>query len=69
MMSNDSTINVKTTRKYSEQNDKITFNTLRIYIEIYYTYQLLYCKRLIERMSNDSIINVETIYIYTVNKM
>ena len=36
------------------------FNTLRIYITIYHTYQVLYCKGHIQMTSNKSIINVET---------
>ena len=46
-------------KQYSEQNDKIAFNTLD-YITIYHTYWLLYCKRHIQMMSNDSTINVKT---------
>ena len=41
-------------------NDKIAFNTLRIYITIYDTYLLLYCKWHIQIRINNSIINVET---------
>ena len=56
---NDSIMNVKT-KTIDEQNDKIGFNTLRIYITICYTYLLLYCKGQIQTRSNDSTINVET---------
>ena len=52
-------INVETNKICSKENDKIAFNTLRIYITIYHTYQLLYCKGHIQMMSNDSTINVE----------
>ena len=47
-------------KQQSEQNDKIPSNTIRIYITIYHTYRLLYCKEHIQMMSNDSTINVET---------
>ena len=59
MKNNDGNINV-VTKKQSEQNDKITFNTLRIYLTIYHTYTLLYCKEKIQLMSNDITINVVT---------
>ena len=39
---------------------KIAFNTHRIYITIYHTYPLLYCKGHIQIRSSDSTINVET---------
>ena len=58
MVSNNSTINVET-KNNREKKDKIEFNTLKIYITIYYTYQLLYCKGRIQMMSNESNINVE----------
>ena len=38
----------------SEQNDKIAFNILRIYITIYHTYQLLYCKGHIQMRNNNN---------------
>ena len=58
MMSNDSTIMWK--QKIIEwTNDKIAFITFRIYITIYHTYFLLYCKGYIQMMSNDSNKNVE----------
>ena len=60
MMSNDSTINVVTTKQQSEQNDKIAFNTFRTYITTYHTYQLLYHKGHYQMMSNDNTINVKT---------
>ena len=47
-------------RNRVNKKDKITFNTLRVYITTYHTYQLLYCKGHIQMISNDSIINVET---------
>ena len=59
MRSNDTTTNVKT--KNNRVNKmKNCFNTLRIYITIYHTYPLLYCKEHIQMTSNDSIINVKT---------
>ena len=60
MRSNDSNINVKTKKQYSEQNDEIAFSIFRIYITIYHTYLLLYCKGHIQIRSNDSNINVKT---------
>ena len=36
------------------------FNSLRIYITIYHTYPLLYCKKHVQVVSNNSMINVET---------
>ena len=60
MRSNDSNINVKTKKKYSEQNDEIVFSIFRIYNTIYHTYLLLYCKGHIQMTCNDSTINVET---------
>ena len=56
-MNNHSNTNVLT--KNSRVN-KIAYNTLRIYITIYHTYILLYCKEHIQITSNDSIINVLT---------
>ena len=58
MLSNDSTINVKT-KEIKWINDNITFNTLG-YITIYHTYWLLYCKRHIQMISNDSTVKMET---------
>ena len=60
MISNDSIINVDTNKICSKENDKIIFNTLRIYITICHTYLLLYCKGHIQMVSNDRTINVET---------
>ena len=48
------------TKSENEENDKIAFNTLRIYITIYHIYLLLYCTGHIQMRSNDSTINVET---------
>ena len=59
MMSNDRTINVETNKICSKENDKIAFNTLRIYITIYHTYNILYCKEHIQKTCNDSTINSE----------
>ena len=47
-------------KKKSEQNDKIAFNILRIYITIYHTYLLLYCKGHNHMRNNNRTINVET---------
>ena len=47
-------------KQQSKQNYKISFNTLRIYITVYHTYPLLYCKGHMQIMGNDSTINVET---------
>ena len=61
MRNNNRTMNVETKKKQpSEQNDKIAFNILRIYITIYHTYQLLYCKGHIQMRNNNRTINVET---------
>ena len=38
----------------------IKFNTLTNYTTLYQTYQLLYCKRHIEIISNHSNVNMET---------
>ena len=57
-MSYDSSINIKTKKIGVNKNDKIVFNTLRIYITIYNTYTQLYCKEKIQLMSNDITINV-----------
>ena len=65
MISNDSTIKVETKARTKWQ---ITFNTSRIYIKLYHTCQLLYCKGHIQMSSNDSIINVVTKN-YIMNKM
>ena len=46
-------------KQYSEQNDKIAFDTHRIYITIYHNYWLLYCKKHIKMASNDNTIKVE----------
>ena len=59
MINNYTTINVE--RKTIElTNDKTAFNTIRIYIIIYHTYPLLYCKEHIQMINNDTAINVET---------
>ena len=50
----------KQKKQQSKQNDKIPFNTFRIYITVYDTYPLLYFKGHIHMMSNDSPINMET---------
>ena len=60
MMSNGSIINVET-KTIGEQNGKIAFNTLGIYITIYHTYLLLYRKGHNSMISNNSTINVDTI--------
>ena len=58
MITNDTTIDVETkTTEWTKW--EIGFNTLKIYITIYYNYQLLYCKEHIHIMSNNNIINVE----------
>ena len=59
MRSNDSINKCGNKKQQSEQSDKFPFNTIRIYITIYHTYLLIYCKRHIQMRSNDSIINVE----------
>ena len=59
MRSNDSNINVKTKKQYSEQNNEIAFSIFQIYITIYHTYLLLYHKGHIQMRSNDSNINVK----------
>ena len=59
MMSNYSIINVET-KTIDEQNDKIAFNILRIYIIICHTYPLLYRKGHIQIRRNASNINVKT---------
>ena len=50
----------KQKKQQSKQNDNIEFDTLRNYTTLYYTYQLLYCKRHIQITSNHSNVNVET---------
>ena len=60
MTSKDSTINVEIKGDKMKQNDKIAFNILRIYITIYHTYQLLYCKGYNQMRNNNRTINVET---------
>ena len=47
-------------KQQSEQNDKIAFITIKIYITIYHTYSLLYCKGHIQIINSDNTINVET---------
>ena len=59
-MSNDSTINVETKNNRLKKKTKLHLNTLKIYITMYHTYFLLYCKGHIQMMSNDRTINVET---------
>ena len=59
MINNDNTINVET-KTIEWANEKIAFITILIYITIYHTNQLLYCKGRIQRMSNDNSINMET---------
>ena len=56
-------------KQQSKQNYKISFNTLRIYITVYHTYPLLYCKGHMQIMGNDSTINVETKKNNRVNKV
>ena len=41
------------------KNVKVTFNTLRTYITLYHTYQLLNCKGHIQMTSNYNTIDVE----------
>ena len=60
MTSNGKNINVET-KTIEWTNNKIAFNTYRIYATIYYTYLLLYCKGHIQIISNESTTNVKKI--------
>ena len=59
MIGNDNRINMEI-KTIESTKWQIAFDKIRIYITIYHTNQLLYCKGHIQIMSNDSTINVET---------
>ena len=59
MTSNHSNVNVEIEKQYCKQNDSVKFSTLRDYTTIYRTYQLSFCKGLIQMTINHSNVNVE----------